>query len=1422
MPKKDVYNLTNPQKNIYQVEMTFKENTSINHITSFLKLDGNLDPVLLDKTINKIIELNDSFRIKFIEKDENLFQYIDEYKYTPINVVNLDKDDVDEFIDNYKKLEISLKTPFNFTIVLTPSCSFIFYKSHHIIADAWGMTQVAEQIKEIYTLLENDKDLSTYTKPSYLTLINRETKYFESKKYDIDKDFWLNYVASIDDTKPFNNINIFEAKASRFEQVIDNDLFNKISVFCKENGISNYSFFLGIIAIYFNKIYSQKSIVIGTPFLNRQKRLGELESTGLHVSILPLNINIIREDNFIDLCKTINFTNLAIYKHSGFPFHQIQELYNSLNNNTSKLFDVGFSYQINHLKSTLSSRDSGICSWLFSGEQTQPLTIHVSTLNNYKVMFYDYLNSCFTEDEIKKANEIIFNIINQVLNGKTLLKSIVALTAEDITAISSFNDTGSLEKPTESVIAIFEKIVKEYPNNIAISCGDKKITYSELAQKVNFLYKILAFKGVNKNIPVALFFDKSIEMITSMLAVLKAGGCYVPILPDESHDRIRYILKDCKPKCILTHKDYDLKLEFANNVLNLDKMEHQESFSFINNEINSCDPAYIIYTSGSTGNPKGVIITHGNICGLKMSIENDFVLRATSNDVSMSLLKYSFDASGIDIYTALLFGGKLVLVEKDDELNPEKVLQIIEKHKVTRSFLIPKWIEHISLQITESNYDLSSLRILGTGGEILKPYILENLLEKYSNLKILNLYGPTEATMFTTYKVVSVYEVRNNYTSIGAPIYGSRLAIVNDFGDFLPQGTNGELVIYEDDASITNLASGYLNLPDITKNKFVQLYNPIINKQVKAYKTGDIAKLNKNLELEFIGRTDDIVKVNGGYLVALAEIEKQISKILGKSYDICTVAISHQNTKAIILFITSNDSSSIPLSTIKKHINSNLSFYMRPKKIIEIEHFPRNSSGKINRSELKLLAENLIAEQRAKMVLPKTKTEKELYDIICKYVDSQEISIEDDFIDDLGIDSLTLTSIYTSLSHYNLNIQDLYNNSSIQSLANMIETNNANNTQIDLSNIQDAKILNNVNKFNLKTVLITGVTGFLGVHIFYNLLLDSEVEKIYCIIRSRLNQSGRKALEKVLEYYFPSNSELIKLVDKKVIILNGDISKNLLGLSLKAYKTLQEETTTVINCAANVKHFAKPAQIRKDNVTSVNNLIDFCKNNISLAHMSTLSIAGFNSDSTNNKIFNENTLYIGQDFSDNPYLISKFEAEKNILIATNKYELNAVIFRLGNIMPRYSDGVFQKNFSQNVFLSALRAIIKSSVIAKDLNSLKIEFSPVDECSKMIMSLLKNTSNQSIYHILSNKEITILELRDLLKPLNYNMLEVDLKTFIDEIQKNSDEYTKEYILNNNLNNYSQDLTLSVLNNLGLDWSNININYLTYIIDIINKF
>lgn len=812
MMSKDVFELTNPQKNIWQMQQVNENDPAVCHILTIMKLKGNLDVNLLEKTINTIINLNDSFHLKFLKNGNNLQQFFDSNISFNVEKIQLDTDDISSVIDKYKKIKITLDKLFRFCIIATPNFTFIIYKAHHIIADAWGMTQVAEQIKDIYSKLSSGEDLDLPAKTSYLSLINREKSYVNSEKYNMDKKFWDSYVSNLSASKLFHNSNFFDKKAHRYEQLIDSSLFNKISLYCKEHKISEYAFFLGVFALYFYKIFNFEKIIFGTPFLNRQKRLKELDCTGMFVSTLPLLIDITCDIDFNTLCKNITSTNLSLYKHSNFPYHEIQELYSKKNNDNSPLYEIGFSYQINQLENQTNNHDMGECYWLSLDAQNNPLTIHLSSLNHDNWIYYDYLLSCFNEDDIKRMNSVILHLINEILSGKEKLNTIDVLSPDDVNKLEQFNNTGNVKSScnlqNENVVSIFEDIVKQYPNNKAIICGNSIVSYKELNMKINNVTKELIDLGVTNNTPVALFFDKSVEMITSMFATLKAGGCYVPILPDEDASRINYILNDCKPKCILTHKDYAEKLPESYNVINVDKIDYHANnkISNFNIKILPENIAYIIYTSGSTGNPKGTMVMHKNICNLRYSIKHDPLLKATSEDVSISLLKYSFDASGIDIYTALLFGGTLLLAKKDEELNPEKVIRLMEKYHVSRSFLIPKWIEHISIQDKLLNADLSHLRILGTGGETLKPYILQNLLEKYSNLKILNLYGPTETTMFTTCKDVRVYEMSHNYTSIGSPIYGARLAIINNNCEFMPIGIKGELIIYEDDLSIKNIA----------------------------------------------------------------------------------------------------------------------------------------------------------------------------------------------------------------------------------------------------------------------------------------------------------------------------------------------------------------------------------------------------------------------------------------------------------------------------------------------------------------------------------------------------------------------------------------------------------------------------------------
>ena len=630
--------------------------------------------------------------------------------------------------------------------------------------------------------------------------------------------------------------------------------------------------------------------------------------------------------------------------------------------------------------------------------------------------------------------------------------------------------------------------------------------------------------------------------------------------------------------------------------------------------------------------------------------------------------------------------------------------------------------------------------------------------------------------MFTTYKVQSENEFKDNITTIGKPIKLSRCLVVNNENMILPTKAKGELVIYEDDNSIKNIAKGYWNLEDETKKRFINIYNPILEKNVRAYKTGDIVKLDEDLDIEYIGRIDDMVKINGSYLVALNEIENTIYKIINKQNRVSVVAVPQNNTKVLVAFI--EDVNKEEILGIEKYINKNITFYMKPKKVIAIDTFPINNSGKIDKKMLKEIAIEKINNTRQKIVLPRNQTEQIIYNIIKSNSTIQDFSIKDDFINDLGIDSLTISTIFSELSFYKLKLQDLYTYSNIEALAKFIDTGSNEKRTITF---KDLEVKNNSKEFDITNILLTGTTGFLGIHLLKELLLEKKVKKVYCIIRNKEFKTGNERLKERIDFYFGKrNKEINKLIDKKVIVLNGNITKEKLGLQNKDYINLRKNITTVINCGANVRHYCKLDELIRDNVDSVKNVMEFCKRNINLAHISTLSIAGFKNDKTLNKVFDENTFYIKQEFNNNPYLISKCMAEE-LLIESNLP--NIKIFRLGNIMPRISDGKFQINYNQNAFINAIRNIIISKKIPQEIMDTLVEFSPVDECSKSIMKIIKSDTKSKIFHVVSDKFLTIKELFGILNKLCYNIDIVPINDFINELDKYEEigkQYIKEYI------------------------------------------
>lgn len=339
---------------------------------------------------------------------------------------------------------------------------------------------------------------------------------------------------------------------------------------------------------------------------------------GMFIATLPINIITKREMTFIEICKNINMINLQCFKHCRYPYYEIQKAYQELTKENINLYEIAFSYQINKLEVELDG-DTGKTTWIANNTQSNPLLISYVDHFGEHILYYDFLIKCINENDIEKAHERIIEIIGQVLENSVItVNDISPLSKKDVKLIKEFNNSGEIKyKDNNTIISKFEKVVKENRNKIAISCGEKNITYEELDCKSNTLCLKIQENDIHSEaIPIIL--DNDINFIISILGVLKSGNHYIPILPEESKDRIKYIIEDSKAKLLISNQKYMSTIKI-DDVIKIDINNYTVEKKTVKTVSNSSkDIAYIIYTSRTTGKPKGGMMKNENIIKMKI------------------------------------------------------------------------------------------------------------------------------------------------------------------------------------------------------------------------------------------------------------------------------------------------------------------------------------------------------------------------------------------------------------------------------------------------------------------------------------------------------------------------------------------------------------------------------------------------------------------------------------------------------------------------------------------------------------------------------------------------------------------------------------------------------------------------------------
>ena len=1190
--------------------------------------------------------------------------------------------------------------------------------------------------------------------------------------------------------------------------------------------------FLSCYYILLSKYTSQDDIVIGSPIVGRD--LPQTENLiGMFVNTLAVRKNIDNSLSIKDFMLSLKENLLECYKYQSYPFEHLINMLN-IKRDTSRnpLFDTMFVYQNNgfsdvtfgDIKSDFYIPDMG----------TSKFDLTLEAIPNKKgiEISFEYAVQLFSEDFIKNLSKHYLNVLLTVIdNIDTKISSICVLSNEEKNQILfDFNNT-KVDFPKDKTIAeIFEEQVQKNPYNTAVVFEEKKLTYLELNEKANSLANYLIELGITNKDVVSILLNRSLDLIISIFAVIKTGATYVLIDTTLPEERINYIISDSNSKYCIVNNLSKHKLQ-SDNYIDISAFD----YSNYNNEnisakLSSC--LCYIYTSGSTGNPKGVSLHQPGFINLIYAFDKEMEISKAKNILGISTV--SFDMFAVELYSAILLGKTLILANEEEQKNPVAMSNLIKKHNVEFFITTPSRVE--GLLLDECENPLKNVKCFQLGGEKLTDN-LYNRLQGVTKAKIYNGYGPTEITACCTNKLIS-----SDNISIGKPIANTQVYICDKNLNLVPIGIDGEICV-----GGIGVANGYFNNKSATEKCFVK--NPFGEGLI--YKTGDLGRYRDNGEIEYIGRSDFQVKIRG-LRIELGEIESSILKYPNIE-NVVVVKQEVQNREFLTAYFVSNKR--IEIKKLRKYLADILPSYMVPSYFIPLDELPYNQNGKVDRKTLPL-SEEILKISSEEYIAPRTDLQKRIVEIWEKVLNTKPIGINDNFFE-LGGDSLLAMNLNIELLKLsnNLKYSDMFRFPTVAEQAEKIMSNDTTPVFSKIENLSDSfvDILNNCTKMDSinvrhqKNILLTGATGFLGIHVLEE-FIKNENCNIYCVIREDPGINSNSKLHQKLNYYFGNKYD--ELIGNRIFTITGSITEPGFGLKQEDLLNLANSIDILVNCAARVTHYGNYNDFYNSNVRSVRYMIDFCNSfKKTLYHVSTIGVSDLELDtsllsynkkkwwkrnSNNEVIFDESCLYIGQSLN-NVYARSKFEAESHILDAISK-GLDGYILRMGNLMPRNRDGVFQENILDNAFINRFISFMKIGILPESMLNLKLDFTPIDFASKSVYKLITHPSqNNRIFHLYNYKEVPVKRCIKLLKTLNYNINVLPEKDFEDKIKEIINNENSKYMLNNLINDFNNDLhldyksdiiarsrfTIKYLRKTHFRWPKISDKYLIEFINLLRK-
>ncbi|OCA96721.1 non-ribosomal peptide synthetase [Clostridium beijerinckii] len=996
--EKKYYNVSAAQKRMFLVTQKLNMDIAYN-IPIKMEIRGRLDCNKVRDVLTMIMDRHEVLRTTFDIINDEVVQIIHKKTIFNLDVYEGNEEQANEIIRKFVRSFDLKKCPlFRATLInLSELEHILLFDIHHIISDFISMGVF---VKEFIALYENK--VPDKLDIQYKDFAEWHNNYLLSPEVEKQKQYWINKFNDIPDklNLPCSNKEIVHNSSEELSFKIDTNIIKNLNYISEKENVSMFMILFAAYNILLSKYSNSNDIVVGTPISGRHHLQTE-NLIGVFINTLPIRTVIDSKSSYIEVLNDIKKNCLEAFNNQDIQFEDMLEILREKNNDPNiTLFNSLFVMQNGEMPNVKIDGLDINCEPLKNKQAIFDLHWEVIDLGRELQFNISYRNELFDNTVIRAMSIHYINIIKTICkDARIKIREIDYLNHYEKNMVLSNFNAGYKNNDEDCILDYFHRQVYKTPDNSAVFYDGLNITYKDLNERANSLASRLLEMEIGDNEIVAIMMNKSIEMIVSIIAVLKSGCAYMPIDPEYPLSRKKYMLNDSNSRIILTQENLVPQIDYYDGII-LD-VNDDSNYVKTNQNINlrksNEDLLYVIYTSGTTGNPKGIMFKNKGLVNLIKHEYNNTEIKFNNNVLQFATI--CFDVASQEIFSCLLAGGRLCIIDDYSKKDVKKLSNFIVKNEIETIFLPTAYFEFLCTNTGFVECILDTTKDIIVAGEVLK--INDKIAEKLRNssISVHNHYGPSETHVITTY-TIRPDDIHECVPPIGRPIDNTHIYILDDNKNLVPIGVEGILYV-----SGTCLSQGYLNKQDLTKEKFIP--NPFEKDQLM-YNTGDLVKWLPDGNIDFIGRKDCQVKIRG-YRIELNEVQNAVMGISDIN-EVAALDIRKEESCYLCCYYVANRE--ISSHEFRDSLKQKLPNYMLPSYYIKVDSIPLNLNGKIDKKKLPIPEGNI--DTNINYEAPRNEIERKIVMIWEEILGTEGIGINDNFYD-LGGQSLKATLLNSKI-----------------------------------------------------------------------------------------------------------------------------------------------------------------------------------------------------------------------------------------------------------------------------------------------------------------------------------------------------------------------------------------------------------------------